>query len=64
MIRGTLKSQIDSIWDVFWSGGIANPADVIEQMTYLLFLKRFDERHTAKEKAANRLGRPSTRPHS
>lgn len=36
MITGALKSQIDSIWDVFWSGGIANPADVIEQMTYLL----------------------------
>ena len=39
MITGGLKSQIDSIWDAFWSGGIANPIEVIEQLTYLLFIK-------------------------
>ena len=43
MITGTLKSQVDAIWDAFWSGGIANPIEVIEQLTYLLFLKRLDE---------------------
>jgi len=43
MITGSLKSQIDSIWDAFWSGGISNPIEVIEQLTYLLFLKRLDE---------------------
>lgn len=56
MITGEIKSQIDRIWDAFWSGGISNPMEVIEQMTYLLFIKRLDEMHTAREKKANRLG--------
>lgn len=58
MITGELKSQIDRIWDAFWSGGIANPLEVMEQLTYLLFIKRLDELHTAQEKKANRLERP------
>lgn len=58
MITGELKSQIDRIWDAFWSGGIANPLEVMEQITYLLFIKRLDELHTAQEKKANRLNRP------
>src|SRR5690348_13784357 len=62
MITGELKSQIDRIWDAFWSGGIANPLEVMEQITYLLFIKRLDDLHTAQEKMANRLGRPMTRP--
>ncbi|WP_052101255.1 N-6 DNA methylase [Novilysobacter arseniciresistens] len=57
MITGTIKSQVDNIWNAFWAGGIANPMEVIEQMTYLLFIKRLDELHTAKEKKANRLQR-------
>lgn len=59
MITGEIKSQIDRIWDVFWSGGISNPLEVIEQMTYLLFIKRLDEIHIAREKKANRLGHGS-----
>jgi type I restriction enzyme M protein len=43
MVTGTLKSQVDKVWDAFWSGGIANPLQVIEQITYLLFLRRLDE---------------------
>ena len=62
MITGTIKSQVDRIWDAFWSGGISNPMEVIEQMTYLLFIKRLDELHTAREKKANRLKRPIERP--
>jgi type I restriction enzyme M protein len=58
MITGELKSQINAIWDAFWSGGIANPLEVMEQITYLLFIKRLDDLHTAQEKKANRLGRP------
>lgn len=58
MITGELKSQIDRIWDAFWSGGIANPLEVMEQLTYLLFIKQLDELHTAQEKKANHLGRP------
>jgi hypothetical protein len=44
MITGSLKNQIDRVWDTFWSGGISNPMDVIEQFTYLLFIRQLDER--------------------
>ena len=57
MITGSIKSQVDAIWNAFWSGGISNPMEVIEQMTYLLFIKRLDELHAVKEKKANRLKR-------
>ncbi|PWN57764.1 type I restriction-modification system subunit M [Abyssibacter profundi] len=62
MITGDIKHQVDRIWDAFWSGGISNPLEVIEQMTYLLFIKRLDELHTLREKKATRLGRPIERP--
>ena len=47
MITGELKSKVDRIWDTMWSGGISNPLSVIEQLTYLLFLKMADERTQA-----------------
>ena len=62
MLTGELRNQIDRIWDAFWSGGISNPMEVIEQMTYLLFIKRLDELHTARENKANRLKRPIENP--
>lgn len=62
MITGEIKNQVDRIWDAFWSGGVANPLEVIEQMTYLLFIKRLDELQTAKEKKAARPNRPVDRP--
>ena len=43
MITGSLKNQVDRVWDTFWSGGISNPMDVIEQFTYLLFIRQLDE---------------------
>jgi len=55
MITGEIKSKVDKIWDTMWAGGIANPLTVIEQLTYLLFIKRLDELHTLKESKANRL---------
>jgi type I restriction enzyme M protein len=58
MITGTIKSQIDRIWDAFWSGGISNPLEVIEQITYLLFLRRLDDLHTLEENKASRLKQP------
>ncbi len=58
MITGALKSQVDQIWNAFWSGGVANSLTVIEQLTYLLFAKRLDELHTAKEAKANLLKKP------
>ncbi|WP_368309937.1 N-6 DNA methylase [Luteibacter sp. CQ10] len=61
-MTGTLKSQIDQIWNAFWSGGISNPMEVIEQMTYLLFIKRLDELQTVQEKKASRLKQPVERP--
>ena len=62
MITGEIKSQVDRIWDAFWSGGISNPLEVVEQMTYLLFIKRLDELHTVREKKANRLKKPIEQP--
>ena len=56
MITGELKSKIDCIWDAMWSGGISNPLSVIEQLTYLLFIKRLDELHTLQERKATRTG--------
>jgi UDP-MurNAc hydroxylase len=44
MITGDLKSKIDAVWNDFWSGGISNPLEVMEQLTYLLFIKGLDER--------------------
>ena len=43
MLTGELKSQIDTIWNAFRTGGISNPLEVIEQITYLLFLRRLDD---------------------
>ena len=40
MVTGELKSKIDSLWEIFWTGGLTNPLDVIEQMTYLMFIQR------------------------
>jgi type I restriction enzyme M protein len=53
MLNSALKSQIDKVWTTFWSGGISNPLTVIEQITYLLFIRRLDELQIAKEKQAN-----------
>ena len=62
MITGELKSKVDRIWDTMWSGGISNPLSVIEQLTYLLFIKRLDELHTLRERKAARLGQPIEEP--
>ncbi len=56
MLTGELRAKVDRIWDAFWSGGIANPLEVMEQITYLLFIRRLDELQTAKENKANRFG--------
>ena len=61
MLTGEIRSQIDAIWNAFWTGGISNPLEVIEQITYLLFLRRLDELETLEELKANRLGKPMER---
>ena len=58
MITGELRSKIDRLWDAFWSGGISNPLEVIEQITYLMFIKRLDDLQTLEENKANRTGKP------
>ena len=55
MLTGELKGQIDKVWEAFWTGGLSNPLTVIEQMTYLLFIRRLDELQTQKEQKANLL---------
>ena len=61
MLTGEIRNQVDRIWDAFWSGGISNPLEVMEQITYLLFLRRLDELHTAQELMSVRLKRPMER---
>lgn len=58
MITGIIKTQVDKVWDAFWSGGISNPLEVIEQITYLLFLRRLDDIQVLEENKAMRLKRP------
>lgn len=58
MITGELKSKIDRIWETFWTGGITNPLEVIEQFTYLLFMKQLDEAEAIKENDAQIIGIP------
>lgn len=61
MLTGELRSKVDALWNAFWAGGIANPIEVIEQITYLLFIRRLDELHTLEEKKATDLGKPMDR---
>src|SRR5699024_9526246 len=58
MITGELRNKVDKIWEVFWTGGITNPLEVIEQFTYLLFIKQLDDVETIKENESNFLGLP------
>lgn len=62
VITGELKRKIDAVWNAFWSGGISNPLEVIEQITYLLFIRRLDDLHTLAENKARRLRQPITDP--
>jgi type I restriction enzyme M protein len=56
MLTGEIRNQIDQIWNAFWSGGVSNPLSVIEQITYLLFIKRLDDLQTLEESKAEALG--------
>jgi type I restriction enzyme M protein len=58
MLSADIKSKIDKLWNNFWSGGISNPLTVIEQISYLLFIKRLDDMDDANIKRANRIGKP------
>ena len=56
MITGELKSKIDGLWEIFWTGGLTNPLDVIEQMTYLMFIRDLDDADNVRAKEAAMLG--------
>lgn len=60
MLSAEIRSKIDRLWNNFWSGGISNPLTVIEQISYLLFIKRLDDIDNAKAKRANRMEVPYT----
>ena len=58
MITGELKNKIDSLWDIFAAGGLVNPLDVIEQITYLMFIHDLDDTDNLRAKEAAMLGLP------
>ena len=60
MITGELKNKIDSLWEIFWTGGITNPLDVVEQMTYLMFIHDLDDADNLRAKESAMLGLPYT----
>lgn len=62
MITGEIKSKVDKLWTTFWNNGISNPLSVIEQISYLLFIKRLDDLELAKERKAQRLGQSVKNP--
>src|SRR5581483_860798 len=61
MLTGEIRSQIDSVWNAFWTGGISNPLEVIEQITYLLFLRRLDDLQTLAENKSRTTNKPIER---
>ena len=58
MITGELKNKIDSLWDIFAAGGLVNPLDVIEQITYLMFIRDLDDMDNLRAKESAMLGLP------
>ncbi|UDL92234.1 type I restriction-modification system subunit M [Mesorhizobium sp. PAMC28654] len=61
MITGELRSKIDQVWNAFWAGGIANPLEVIEQITYLLFMRGLDDAEQLEENRSTRTSQPMRR---
>jgi type I restriction enzyme M protein len=55
MITGELKNKVDRVWEIFWTGGVTNPLSVIEQITYLLFIRGLDEIEEKRQKEASLL---------
>ena len=60
MLTGELKNKIDAIWEMFWTGCITNPLDVVEQMTYLMFIHDLDETDSKKARSSIMLELPFT----
>lgn len=62
MLTGKIRNQIDQVWTMFWTGGVANPISVIEQISYLLFVRRLDELQRTAERRSQATGLPVTNP--
>lgn len=62
MLTGKIKNQIDQVWTMFWTGGVSNPISVIEQISYLLFIRRLDELQRNEERKAQVTGEPLENP--
>ena len=62
MLTGKIRSQIDQVWEMFWTGGVANPISVIEQISYLLFIRRLDELQRTAERRSQATGLPLNNP--
>ena len=60
MLTGELRNKVDSLWEIFWTGGLTNPLDVIEQMTYLMFIHDLDATDDLRAKECAMLGLPFT----
>ena len=58
MITGELKTKVDGLWEIFWTGGLTNPLDVIEQITYLMFIRDLDDLDNTRSKESAMLGIP------
>ena len=56
MVTGELKNKVDGLWEIFWTGGLTNPLDVIEQMTYLMFIRSLDEKELETEEFEHMTG--------
>lgn len=62
MLTGKIKNQIDQVWEMFWTGGVANPISVIEQISYLLFIRRLDQLQKTAERKSQATGLPLENP--
>jgi type I restriction enzyme M protein len=56
MVTGEIKNKIDGIWETFWTGGLTNPLSVLEQITYLMFIKLLDDNQIKREASAIAMG--------
>ena len=61
MITGELKNKINSLWEIFWTGGITNPLDVVEQMKYLMFTHNLNETYNLRARKSTILSLPYER---
>lgn len=62
MLTGEIRNKVDKVWETLWTAGISNPLTVIEQLTYLLFIKGLDDKQLRQEKKAERTGEPIKNP--